>query len=407
MNKKVLYILVTALTLGSAAKATEVNNLQAGTLSSMGLEATETSLTISGEMNAADFHYILDNLPNLQSLNIGAVTIAPYSGPALPYTGLTSSPANTLPDYALTGMVKLTSIVLPQSLKALGKGSLSGAGIEKLEIPEGVVSVGDYAAMRCESLKELKIGGVSSLGTRAFANCPQLATVELTATGIDRLPEGIFEACGGLKSIDLSALANCHNIGPWAFAECNGIETLVLPPATVELAKGSLYAASSLSILSLPSEISMIDDHAMGSMSGMETLMVNAVERVPQLGSNVWANVDQSKITLVTPTDRTDDYRDSDQWKEFNIISEEEWRSKIEEISNPSTTGNSMHVVFADGSIQISSQSTPLGKVAIFNSAGMRMVGLEAKQNVSVNVNGWPKGVYLVVSNLGATKISI
>lgn len=403
---RALYIFAAALMFSTSAKAIEINNLQAGTLGNTGLEATETSLTISGEMNAADFHYILDNLPNLQSLNISAVTITPYSGPALPYTGLTSSPANTLPDYALTGMSKLTSIVLPRSLKAIGKGSLSGAGLVTLEIPDGVESVGDYAAMRCESLKELKIGGISSLGTRAFANCPQLTTVEMSAA-VDSLPEGLFEACGGLKSIDLSALADCKNIGPWAFAECNGMETLVLPPATVELATGSLYATTKLAILELPSEISMIDDHAMGSMSGLATLMVNTVERVPELGSNVWANIDQSKVNLITPNEQVDEYRSSEQWKEFNIISEEEWQSSIEETVTPSAPETSMHVTYTDGSINISSKGQPLGKVAIFNGAGVRMITLEAKQNVSVNVNGWPKGVYLVVSNLGAAKTVI
>ncbi len=406
MNKRVLYILAGTLLIAASANAIEIRNLQAGTLANTGLDPAEKELSISGEMNAADFHYILDNLPNLESLNLLEVAITPYNGRALPYTGLSASPANALPDYALTGMTKLKSIVLPRSLKSIGKGSLSGSGIETLDIPSGVESVGDYAAMRCESLQTLKISGVSSLGTRAFANCPKLTTVEISAS-IESLPEGAFEACGGLKDIDLSALADCRNSGEWAVAECNGKETLVLPPSTVELAAGSLYAASKLSILTLPAEVGMIDDHAMGAMSGLQTLVVKDVESIPELGNKVWANVDQSKVTLVAPRDQVENYRNIDQWKEFNILSEDDWDSSIDEVNSPSVAEKVMHVSYADGNIVIRSDAQPLGKVAIFNSAGIRMIGIEAGQNVSINVSAWPKGVYLVVTSVGAAKTSI
>lgn len=404
MNKTFITILA-ALNVALAASAIEVNGLQAGKLSEMGIESTETSLTITGEMDAADFHYILDNMPNLQSLNISGVTIVAYNGASLPYTGLKTSPANTLPDYALTGMSKLTSITLPKSLTAIGKGSLSGCGITSLNIPENVESVGDYAAMRCESLTNLKINGVSSFGTRAFANCPKLTTVAITSSAT-QLPDGLFEACVAIKKVDLTALANCKDIGAWAFAECNGIETLVLPPSTVELATGSLYGASTITTLTLPSDVDYIDNQAMASMTGLETLKVNDIAQVPQLGSNVWANVDQSKVTLVTPDDMVDEYSQADQWKNFNILAEKDWHSSTVDITSATSEGKEMEVKYIDGSIHVSSQTQPLGTVAVFNSAGMRMVAVECDRNTAINVTGWPNGVYLVVSNLGADKVA-
>ncbi len=404
MNKNFI-TLFAALNVVAAASAVDVKGLQAGKLSDMGIEPTETSLTITGEMDATDFHYILDNLPNLQTLNISGVNIVAYNGASLPYTGLKASPANTLPDYALTGMSELTSITLPKSLTAIGKGSLSGCGITSLDIPDKVESVGDYAAMRCESLTNLKVNGVSSFGTRAFANCPKLATVEIASSATE-LPEGLFEACIAIKKVDLSALANCTDIGAWSFAECNGIETLVLPPATVELATGSLYGASTITSLALPADVDYIDNQAMASMTGLETLRVNDVAQVPQLGSNVWANVDQSKVTLVTPDDMVDEYSQADQWKNFNILAEKDWHSSTVDITSATSADKAMEVKVSDSQILITSASQPLGTVAVFNSAGMRMVAVESDRNVRINVSGWPNGVYLVVSNLGAEKVA-
>lgn len=387
------------------ASAIEIKDLRAGKLSDMGIQPTETSLTITGEMDAADFHYILDNLPNLQSLNISGATIVAYNGATLPYTGLKTSPANTLPDYALTGMSKLTAISLPKSLTAIGKGSLSGCGITSLDIPESVESVGDYAAMRCEALTNLKINGVSSFGTRAFANCPQLATVEISSSAA-QLPEGLFEDCAAIKNIDLKALINCRDIGAWAFAECNGMQTLVLPPATAELATGSLYGTSTITTLTLPENVQYIDNHAMGSMTGLKTLKVNEVAQMPQLGSDVWANIDQSKVTLVTPNDMVDDYSQADQWKNFKIMAEKDWHSSTVDITSATSEGKAMEVKVSNGYLRISSTTLPLGKVAVFNSAGLRMTAIDCNREVSINVGGWPTGVYLVVSNIGAEKVA-
>lgn len=389
----------------TAANSADIKDLQAGKLADAGIDKAETALTISGQMNAADFSYILDNLNDLATLDLTNVTIVAYNGDALPYTGLKSSPANTLPDYALTGLTHLKTIVLPASLKAIGKGSLSGTGITSLSVPAGVETIGAYAAMRCESLQQVSVDkDVKEFGTRAFAYCPKLTTLDISAASAT-LSEGLFEACGALTEVDLSSLVDCREIGQWAFAECNGIQTLVLPALITEIESGALYGTNKITKLNLPENVDYIGDNAMGAMTSLETLKVTDIPAIPDLGENVWASIDQQKVTLVTPDDMVDSYSEAPQWKNFNIISKTDYNDSTR-IVGVSVAAHAMKVSYSDNTIHVSTDEGKLGKVAVFNAAGHRMMSANANSSLNITVGGWPSGVYLVVSDLGATKIA-
>lgn len=393
----------------ASAGAKTVSGLKAGGLSEAGIDPAETSLTIQGTMNAADFAYILDKLPKLSYLDISGVTIDAYNGAVLPYTGMSTSPASTLPDYSLTGLSELKTLKLPASLKKIGRGSLSGSGITDLRVPDGVTTIGDYAAMRCETLESVSIpGSVTEIGQRAFAYCPALTNVLLDAS-VTALPEGLFEACVGLSTLNLEALAHCEEIGPWALAECDGLTALILPAGTRSIEKGALYGAGSLDTLQLPADVEYLGDRAMANQSALNVLNVSEVTNIPELGEGVWNTMDQSVVTLVTPDEHVGEYRSAEQWKEFNVVGNSEWKSSTENIA--ASVGSKHMDVSLDGDVLTVSCGVDgaLGTVSVYNAAGLQVAtaaaGSHARQ--TFRVAGWPKGVYLVVSALGAAKVSI
>ncbi len=407
MNSKPKYLTIMGLlAITLTCGAADVTNLKAGCLKDAGIDPAEQTLNVSGHMDASDFFYIFDNLSALQNLDLSAVTIDAYQGPALPYTGLTSSPANTLPDYCLTGLTALKTLRLPTSLKSIGRGALSGSGITSLSIPYGVTSVGDYAMMRCQQLARVEIpASVARLGTRAFAYCPVLADVEIAAN-VQSVPDGLFEACGGLSTLDLSRLTECRSIGQWAIAECGGLEVLLLPASSGAIDKGALYGNSGISTLILPESTAYIGDNAMSAMDMLTTLNASEVASVPELGQNVWSRLDQSKITLVTPNDQTESYKQASQWQDFNIVALDDWKSSTNNVAT-AVGSPGMHVGMAHGVITVTAESGSLGSVAVFNAAGARIAAASAGSTVSFNAASWTKGIYLVVSSLGVAKISI
>lgn len=394
--------LISAMAMALSAHALDVNNLTAGHLKDAGISADETSLVISGTMNAADFAYIFDTLNYLATLDLSGVEIVAYQGDVLKYTGMSSSPANTLPAYSLTGLTKLENLTLPSSLKVIGKGSLSGSGIKSIAIPSGVNEIQDYALMRCPNLKRVVIpSSVTSIGTRALAYCPQLEEVEMSAS-IAALPEGLFEACGGLQNLSLSALSECTEIGPWALADCNGVTTLVLPEGTSELAKASLYGASGISAIILPASLSYIGDVAMANMTGLGEINASGVHTVPELGDNVWSGVDQSKVKLIAPEGEEDSYRNADQWNQFDVVQQ----SSTQNVSS-SVAGEDLLVKIEGDKLIVTSNKDTLGKVTAFDVAGRSVASTQGDNTVQFAIGGWPKGVYLIVSQIGVCKINI
>ncbi len=410
MKLSKLKILFAAAIVGisaDAAIAAKIEGVSAGNLKSAlaEIDPTETTLAISGTINAADFSYIQDNFNNLRELDLSGAKIAKYAGSRLPYTGLTSSPEATLPAYSLTGLTTLTTLKLPSGLKSIGKGALSGTGITELTIPNSVEKIDDYAFLRCQNLTKINIpASVKSIGERAFAYCSKLSTVNIAENNsLPSIPEGTFEA-SGLKNLSLEALARCTEIGPWALAECNGLKTLLLPEKTQTIGSSALAGAKSIQTLSLPKSTDYIADNAMAGMSGLAAINAVEVSNVPYLGESVWRNVDQKNVTLVTADDMVEHFLEADQWKDFNIVSEIE--DGIDEI-NDNKTDNPLRVRSEGSTLEVLT-TEPIGRVSIFNVKGQLVAAQNSpKTSVTFSTSAWPGGVYLIVCGAGVAKISI
>lgn len=407
---KQLIIIGGALMLPSAATiAADIKGLTAGELSTAAatIKKVETTLTISGSMNAADFSYLQDNFNNLQTLDLSGVTIVGYSGARLPYTGLTTSPAATLPAYSLTGLSTLKTVILPSNLTAIGKGALSGTGITSINIPASVKEIGDYAFLRCNDLQSVTIpAGVKEIGERAFAYCDNLTTVNIEENSeLAVIPEGMFEA-SGLKHLSLKSLADCTEIGPWALAECNGLVTLVLPEATQSIGEAALLGDNAIQTLSLPRSVDYIGDNAMANMNGMTQFDVRELSTVPELGESVWRNVNQKDIMLVTPDDLTSDFASAAQWQDFKIVSESNFELSTENVI--SSANSSELKIKQDGDKLTAEANGALGKVSIYNVSGHLVAGANTnRENVTFNTSGWAKGIYLIICEAGVAKVRI
>ena len=126
--------------------------------------------------------------------------------------GITAMPGESFLRYT-----SLTTATLPSSLTAIADGMFSRSGLESIEIPEGV----------------------TSLGTWSFDNCPSLATVTLPTTITD-INNYAFEHCASLESITVAGETPA-TVGTNAFAGISGTATLYVPKgtkATYEAAEG-------------------------------------------------------------------------------------------------------------------------------------------------------------------------
>lgn len=259
-------IMITAAALAQGAALT-VNTVPGGLRSQVGDGAADvTSLTVTGSVDASDLEFVNYELPALQTLDLSAATIAPYTGARL-MSGRSASLADEVPDYAFTGS-HATSITLPASVKGIGEGAFAASAITTINIPAGVTSIGTAAFADCAALETIKLpDGLLTLGKGAFRNCTALNRAELGAS-LASVPERAFAGCSTLNTVffpekireigpmsfygtDLInlAISKCpelRTVGDWAFADCRKLTNIYLPSTSLVIGKGSFFSDGAL-----------------------------------------------------------------------------------------------------------------------------------------------------------------
>ena len=199
---------------------TTVSGIKPGTLeTALSLSMrTITHLVIEDTIDSRDFQTMRDEMPKLAILDLSKATIAAYSG--IVGSGgdrVHHYDANKIPDFAFydpekaTDNKTLTSIVLPNSIKSIGKYAfhrctgLTGA----LVIPANVKdTIGMYAFSFCENLTSLTLSPAKYIGESAFQGCKNL---------------------GGTLAIPDSVIY----IKPFAFAGCSKFDNVLIPSSVI------------------------------------------------------------------------------------------------------------------------------------------------------------------------------
>lgn len=158
-------------TLHEATKTSDgkvtIKNEQAGKLSSI-LSEDVIHATISGQLNGTDIKYLRDliNNHNLSSLNIADAVIV--SGGTAYFNSFKTSD-NVIGNCMFADCYNLISIILPKTITSIETTAFSHSGLQSIEIPDKV----------------------TSLGGDCFANCDNLSIVIL-GTGLTSFSQGVF-----------------------------------------------------------------------------------------------------------------------------------------------------------------------------------------------------------------------
>ena len=111
----------------------------------------------------------------------------------------------------------------------------------------------------------------------------------------------------------------------------------------------------------------------------------------------------------MVPADLTDSYSATDQWKDFHVVSYDEWVGSTNDvgITNPARQLQ----VSSDGAVLTvrALDNQQLQAVSVYDAAG-RLTARQASPSGSeaaFATSAWARGVYLVGTNLGVAKVSI
>lgn len=285
-------LLLAALT-SLGLHALTVNNT-AGSLSQRVSDTQITQLTVTGTMDARDFLFITEQLPELAVVDLSQVTIVAYNGSKALYGTITAYAAGEVPRTAFFGK-KLTSVTLPTGIQSIGFAAFagcdqlksvtlpsslvylsdyafSGTGLTSVTLPSSVIDMGKGVFSRCESMTSAVINS-RIVGDFAFLGDIKLSNVSLGA-GVQYIMRGAFNGCkllkglnidpatslsrideeafinSGLESINIKSMA-VGTIGDWAFAQTK-LSSLDLSDGMTDLGAGALAHNPLLTTVTLP-----------------------------------------------------------------------------------------------------------------------------------------------------------
>ncbi len=92
---------------------------------------------------------------------------------------------------------KLQRLILPEGLVSIGEKAFNGcASLHRLTVPGSVQKIGSLAFARCTMLQQVRIDpGVSAIGPSAFSKCTALLRVDMPES-VQSFGGGVFFGCG-------------------------------------------------------------------------------------------------------------------------------------------------------------------------------------------------------------------
>ncbi len=141
----------------------------------------------------------------------------------------------------------------------------SGASffISRIEIGEGVTSVGSYAFIYFDMLEEVSLPStLTQIGESAFEQSPNLRAVSFPAA-LKSIGANAFHDCAALE--EASFAEGLQSIGDSAFSGCGSLVSVGLPSTVRTIGRASFQGCASLRQVMLPAGLTAVPDSAFKS----------------------------------------------------------------------------------------------------------------------------------------------
>ncbi len=144
------------------------------------------------------------------------------------------------------------------------------SNIKKVEIQQGVTSIGNSAFRACTSLTGITIpNGVTSIGGCAFDGCSSLTSITIP-DGVTRIGYEAFSGCSSLTSITIPD--DVTSIESGAFRNCTGLVSVMLPHGITAIAGELFEGCTSLANISIPDSVTIVGDWAFRRCSNLSSV---------------------------------------------------------------------------------------------------------------------------------------
>ena len=176
-------------------------------------------------------------------------------------------------DYAFYGCTGLESITIPDSVTSIEGFAFSVcAGLESITIPDSVTSIGNNAFVACTGLESITIpDSVTSIGQYAFAACTGLKSITIP-NSVTSIGDDTFYNCTGLESVTIPD--SVTSIGEMAFYDCTGLESITISDSVTSIEWGMFEDCAALKNITIPDSVTSIEATAFYGCTALESITI-------------------------------------------------------------------------------------------------------------------------------------
>ena len=209
------------------------------------------------------------------------------------FNGLT-----TLEDETFIGCDKMTKVILPKYITAIGSSAFEGClKLGSVIIPSGVTSLGNLAFNNCTDLSRIVIpSSVTTIGESAFQFCSdmtevvfetpaRIATIGENAFkkctsledfyvphGVTAIAANTFEGCTSLKSVSMTS--SVTSIGASAFAGCSVLDDVYIPAQVTSIGIAAFKDCEGMKTIHLPNRLSSIEVETFSGCTSLQGIEI-------------------------------------------------------------------------------------------------------------------------------------
>lgn len=157
-------------------------------------------------------------------------------------------------DYALING-HMEEIILPDSIKYIGKGAFGGCTLLKsIKIPDSITEIKDKTFNICYSLQKVELpDSITSIGKKAFYSCHRLSDINMP-DGIETIGEDAFHGCSDLNTFKMPS--SIKEVGNDAFLFAHFRELVI--PSAMTVFDSSMFPQTYIRKLIIPDELEEI-----------------------------------------------------------------------------------------------------------------------------------------------------
>ena len=167
----------------------------------------------------------------------------------------------------------LETVVLPNSIKTIGDFAFAYCQkLSSINLPNNLQTIGNYAFEDCIKLNNITIPNkLTSIGNGSFYNCSSLTKI-VVPNSVSSLGTYAFASCGNLQSAELKN--NPSAIVDGLFEDCESLKNFTIPNSVKKIEDNAFSGCSSLTSLNIPSGVTGIGNGAYSYCSGIKTVVI-------------------------------------------------------------------------------------------------------------------------------------